>query len=96
MFSSYLKLVDHCRVCGEPYGHIRSDDAAPWLTILVVGHIVVPFIWIVESRALWPLWIDMTLWPTATAFLTFILLPRAKGFLVSVIWYTGAPGSETG
>jgi uncharacterized protein (DUF983 family) len=44
----YLKIVDCCSVCGEPYGHFRTDDAAPWLTILVVGHITIPIVLIFE------------------------------------------------
>lgn len=50
LLHSYLKIVDYCSVCGEPYGHFRIDDAAPWLTILIVGHITVPLILICESN----------------------------------------------
>jgi uncharacterized protein (DUF983 family) len=46
----YLKMVDRCAACGEPYGHYRTDDAAPWLTILVVGHITVPIILLCEMN----------------------------------------------
>ena len=42
LFRAYLKQVDNCSVCGETFGHIRADDAAPWLTIILVGHIFVP------------------------------------------------------
>src|SRR3546814_3047339 len=42
LFARFLKQVARCTLCEEPLGHLRSDDAAPWLTILVVGHIVVP------------------------------------------------------
>ena len=52
----YLKMVDRCSVCGEPYGHYRTDDAAPWLTILLVGHITVPIILVCEMNFQLPLW----------------------------------------
>ena len=42
LFRGYLKQVDACPVCGERWGHIRADDAPPWLTILIVGHIIIP------------------------------------------------------
>ena len=93
LFASYLKQVDHCAVCREPYGHLRSDDAAPWLTILVVGHIVVPIVLAVESRSSWPTWISMMLWPVLALALVAFVLPRAKALFLSVIWATGAPGS---
>jgi uncharacterized protein (DUF983 family) len=50
LFHRYLKIADCCSRCGEPYGHFRTDDAAPWLTILIVGHITVPIILIFERR----------------------------------------------
>lgn len=94
LFSSYLKPVEGCAVCGEAYGHIRSDDAAPWLTILVVGHVAVPIILAVEGRTHWPTWVSLTAWLPFVFVLTLAFLPRAKGFLMAVLWFTRAPGSE--
>jgi len=94
LFASYLKQVDHCSVCGEQYGHIRSDDAAPWLTILIVGHLVVPTALAVESRTSLPDWVSMTLWPALAACAALVVLPRAKALFLSVIWCTRSPGSE--
>lgn len=94
LFASYLKQVDRCASCDEAYRHIRSDDAAPWLTILVVGHLLAPVILSVEPQATWPLWISMTLWPASALALTLLVLPRAKGLLMSAIWSMRAPGSE--
>jgi uncharacterized protein (DUF983 family) len=94
LFRSYLKPVDQCAVCGERLGHIRSDDAAPWLTILVVGHIVVPMALAFEMHTSWPDWVSMTLWPILALALAVVVLPRAKGLFVGLIWATGAPGSE--
>ena len=94
LFASYLKQVDRCAACGEAYRHIRSDDAAPWLTILVVGHLLAPFILWIEPGLTWPTWVSIALWCSATLALTFLVLPRAKGFLLSAIWAMRAPGSE--
>ena len=94
LFASYLKQVDSCAVCGERYGHIRSDDAAPWLTILVVGHIAVPIVFAAERLTSWPMWVAMTVWPAFALFLGLLVLPRAKAVLLSVIWAVQAPGSE--
>ena len=41
-FKSYLRQVDRCSVCGESFGQIHADDGPAWLTIGMVGHIVVP------------------------------------------------------
>jgi uncharacterized protein (DUF983 family) len=94
LFASYLKPVDRCAVCGEAYGHIRSDDAAPWLTILVVGHVAVPTVLVVGTHTVWPTWVHMIVWPLFALALTLAFLPRAKGLLVGIIWFTRGPGSE--
>lgn len=94
LFARYLKQVEACAACREEFGHIRSDDAAPWLTILVVGHIVVPLMLSVERYTRWPDWVAMVVWPLVALGLVLAVLPRAKGVLISIIWATKAPGSE--
>ena len=94
LFASYLKQVDHCAVCGEAWGHIRSDDAAPWLTILIVGHIVVPIVLAAEMYGSMPEWLAMLLWSAFAGLLALAVLPRAKAVLMTIIWATRAPGSE--
>jgi uncharacterized protein (DUF983 family) len=86
----YLKIVDRCSACGEPYGHIRADDAPPWLTILVVGHIMAPIILAFEVNFDLALWIDLAVWVP----LTLALLPRCKGVILALLWTTKAEGSE--
>lgn len=94
LFKAYLKQVDACAVCHEDYAHIRADDAPPWLTILVVGHIIVPLIFVVDSWFSWPNWLVMTVWPAITISLALAVLPRAKGVFIALIWAARAPGSE--
>lgn len=94
LYVSYLKQVERCPRCHVALGHLRSDDAAPWLTILVVGHITVPLMLLVEQHTHWPMEMAMTVWPLFALGLTLAVLPRAKGLLLSVIWVLKAPGSE--
>lgn len=94
LFASYLKQVDRCAECSEAFGHIRSDDGAPWLTILVVGHIAVPTIFFAEKYTAWPDWVSMTVWPAFAVALALLVLPRAKAVFLSLIWKTRAAGSE--
>ncbi|KTD21354.1 DUF983 domain-containing protein [Legionella londiniensis] len=44
IFESYLKQGESCSNCQEDIGRFRADDGPAWLTILVIGHIVAPFI----------------------------------------------------
>ncbi len=86
LFRGYLKPVDACAYCRESFAHIRADDGPPWLTILVVGHIVVALALIVESNANWPAWFSIALFSTLAVVLALLVLPRAKGIFIGVIW----------
>lgn len=88
VFKSYLKPIDQCLICHESFRHIRTDDAAPWLTILVVGHIVVPMAVAYEVNATWPIWVTIILWPFITISLAMLILPWAKSLFMAVIWAT--------
>ena len=90
----YLKMVDRCSVCGEPFGHYRTDDAAPWLTILVVGHITVPIILICEMNFQLPLAVALAIYLPLIVGLTLFLLPRCKGIMAAILWAMKAEGSE--
>ena len=91
LFKSFLKQVDNCAACGESLGQIRADDAAPWLTIIVVGHVFLPFAFMVNVDFL-PTWAAMTLWSALFAVISLAILPRAKGLMLAILWQTRAPG----
>jgi uncharacterized protein (DUF983 family) len=44
LFNGYITVVTACTNCGAPLGSARADDAPPYFTILVVGHIVIPLL----------------------------------------------------
>ena len=94
LFRAYLKPADACAACGEALGHIRADDAPPYFTIVVVGHIVVSLILAVELSIRPPMWLHMTIWPALTLALTLLLLPPIKGALVGVMWRLQLKGNE--
>lgn len=83
---AYLKPVAACSVCGEAFGDIRADDGPAWLTILIVGHIMLPIIFTQGVHSDWPQWVSMTVWPGIAAILMGVILPRAKGFFIGILW----------
>jgi uncharacterized protein (DUF983 family) len=93
-FKSYLHQVDRCLVCNEGFGQIHADDGPAWLTIGIVGHIVVPMALLAETSFRWPLFISMTIWPLMALVLTMTILPRAKALFIAAIWATKAPGID--
>jgi uncharacterized protein (DUF983 family) len=66
-------------------GDIRADDGPAWATILVVGHLMVPF-FLIAVRADAPSWVIFGVLVPATIALTAILLPRLKGVFAAVLW----------
>lgn len=87
MFHAYLKVNDCCPVCDAPLHHHRADDAPPYLTILVVGHVVGALMLLVETYddAL-PLWLHAIVWPAMVIVLCLWLLPIFKGGLIAYQW----------
>jgi uncharacterized protein (DUF983 family) len=94
LFRSYLKQVDACGACGEAFGAIRADDAAPWLTIIIVGHLFLPIMLFFEQGTSVPAWAAAGLWSAFFIGLSLAILPRAKGLFIAILWRTRAPGSN--
>jgi len=86
VFRSFLKVNDHCPSCGEALHHHRADDAPPYFTIFIVGHIVVPLAAYVE-RAYAPdmVW-QAVAWSLASVLMSLWFLPRVKGSLIGLQW----------
>jgi uncharacterized protein (DUF983 family) len=86
IYRRYLKVNDHCPDCGlELSGH-RADDAPPYFTILIVGHIIVPLMLVLEQEVHPAEWVHMVLWLPLTLILSLTLLPRIKGALIGLQW----------
>jgi uncharacterized protein (DUF983 family) len=85
MFWRYLKVVPECPVCHAPLGLARADDAPPYFTIVVVGHIVVLGMLILEKAASPPLWVHAALWVPLTIILAVGLLQPIKGATVGLM-----------
>ena len=96
LFKTYLKQVQACSACNAEFGRIRADDAAPWLTIIVIGHIFLPLVFFLGLDQLMPFWAAMLAYAALLSLLALLLLPRAKGLFIAILWATRAPGVEAG
>ncbi|MCL2385821.1 MAG: DUF983 domain-containing protein [Alphaproteobacteria bacterium] len=96
MFYAYLKVNDRCPHCGEEFFHHRADDAPPYITILIVGHIVGALMLLTEEY--WPeapIWLHAMTWPSLALILSLWLLPIAKGGLIAYQWALRMHGFES-
>jgi uncharacterized protein (DUF983 family) len=96
LFRSYLKLSDRCSCCGAKLSELRADDGPAWATILIVGHLIVPF-FIVTVRSNAPDWVYYAVLFPLTIAMTLLLLPRCKGVFVALLYAfdvkTGMPAA---
>jgi uncharacterized protein (DUF983 family) len=87
LFRAYLKVNPRCPSCGEDLSHQRADDAPPYITMLIVGHVIVAGVLAAEDVfPQSPLWLDALIWLWLTVVLSLALLPRVKGALVGYQW----------
>jgi uncharacterized protein (DUF983 family) len=82
MFRAFLKPVELCAECAEPLHHQRADDAPPYFTMMIVGHIVIPIAVIIERVWHPEIWLQLAIWLPLTLFLTLGLLPVVKGAIM--------------
>jgi uncharacterized protein (DUF983 family) len=86
LFGKFLKVVDACAVCHEPFRPHRADDAPAYVVILIVGHIVVPLALLVEKLYQPPHWLAFSIWLPLTLLLSLALLQPVKGMIVAWQW----------
>ena len=86
LFDGYTTVKPHCEVCHEPLHHHRADDFPPYLTIMVVGHIIVPAMLVTEQVWHPEMWVHWSLWLPLTLLLTIGLLRPIKGAVVGLQW----------
>jgi uncharacterized protein (DUF983 family) len=94
LFVGYLTPRAVCEHCGVDTGQIYTADIAPYFTILIVGHLIVPALLVTEQLAHPALWLQSVIWPTLTLLLALWFLPRVKGCIMGLMWALGMRGHE--
>ena len=86
IYRRYLKTVDACSHCGTELHHHRADDAPPYFTIVIVGHVILAGLLAVEQAYAPPVWVQASIWMPLTVIMSLLVLPRIKGALVALQW----------
>ncbi|HWA49186.1 MAG TPA: DUF983 domain-containing protein [Dongiaceae bacterium] len=92
MFSGYLSVQHACATCGMEFEPLRSDDAPPYFTLFIVGHVMVSLYVAAWRFVEAPLWAQAVFWCGTTAVMSLALLPFIKGGVMAVIFATKAKG----
>lgn len=88
-FAGYLKVVPECSFCHAPLGAMRADDAPPYFTILIVGHLMVPMIYWLETAVRPALWVHAAIWLPLTVVMCMGLLRPVKGATLGLMLRLG-------
>lgn len=86
LFRRYLKVEPVCGACRHDLAQYRADDGPAYLTILLIGHLVVgpllffPVVW--EASP----WLTLPIILTALLTVTLLVLPRIKGAWVGLTY----------
>ena len=94
LFWKYLKVNGRCEICDHDLARYPADDGPAYLTILVVGHLIVapllffPIVW--KSTPAYS--IPLVMIPLAL--FTLALLPRIKGGWIGMMYALGVKDTD--
>ncbi|HET6972197.1 MAG TPA: DUF983 domain-containing protein [Phenylobacterium sp.] len=94
LFGRYLKVEPVCRDCSHELAQYPADDGPAYLTILLLGHLVIapllffPIVW--RSPAQYSLPIILG----ALTVVTLLLLPRVKGGWIGLMYALQVTGRD--
>lgn len=94
LFRGYLRVAERCGACGAPVGRVRADDAPPYFTIFIVGHIVIPLMLMAERGYAPSSWTMAAVFLPLTLLMSLVLLRPVKGATVGLMMRFGITGCE--
>ena len=85
LFNGFLRVRETCQGCNAPLGLARADDAPPYFTILLVGHLLVPAMFMVDRAWTPEIWVMTTIFVPLAAIVSVGLLRPIKGGTVGLM-----------
>lgn len=88
VFRGFLRVVAECPHCGAPLGSLRADDAPPYFTIVITGHLVIPLVVLLGRWGVSLLAQSLIALPLTAAIAVGLMRP-VKGATVGVLLHLG-------
>jgi uncharacterized protein (DUF983 family) len=85
LFNGFLRVDAECSHCHAPLGLLRADDAPPYFTILIVGHIVIPLMLVMQKMGDPSNWELTAIFVPLTLVLSIGLIRPIKGATVGAM-----------
>ena len=95
LFRGYLAVLPVCAVCGNDNEQYPSDDFAPYVTIFLVLHLLVPVLFLADRIWAMSAWFEVGLAIPIFLLATLALLPFAKGGVIGFAWAVGVTRDST-
>jgi uncharacterized protein (DUF983 family) len=92
LFRKWLKVTDHCEICGEEYHHHRADDFPAYIVIFILGHVMVTLALLMEELWAPSTWVHVIVTVPVTVVLALVMLQPVKGAVVAIQWRHGMHG----
>jgi len=86
LFHAYLKLNRACPRCSADFSRAETADVAPYVTVFIVGVLVMPSTAILAFDRRVNADFVLLLSLLFAVALTLVLLPRVKGTLAALLW----------
>ena len=86
LFNGYLSTAERCGSCNLQLSHHRADDAPPYFTMVIVGHVIVGLVLYAEMVYSPPVWLHMALWLPLTLIMSLALMRPIKGAIIGLQW----------
>lgn len=86
IFAGYLKVNHACPSCGTDLSGHRADDAPPYITIFIVGHVVAPLALVMRQAFYAPVPMQFAVLIPLAAVMMAVLLPASKGAMIGLQW----------
>ena len=84
LYTGFLTVAERCTICGLDLKKADSGDGPAVFIIFILGILVVPAAFWVESRFEPPMWLHMTIWPPVILGGALGLLRPMKGVLIAL------------
>lgn len=96
LFAGFLRVAERCGHCAAPLGRVRADDAPPYFTIFLVGHVVVPLMLWVERMWAPDLWLHAAIFLPLSGSMALALIRPVKGATVGLLMRLGLSDRDHG
>jgi len=86
LFRAYLKVSDTCADCGEELKWHKADDLPPYISIIIVGHLIIGLMMELEAVAPQAPWVYLATMVPLALLMPLAILPSVKGAVVGLQW----------